>query len=108
MTQPASDNTAIMLKLGEMSGENKALFQSLFNHLDLIRTDINRVEKSTNERIQHLENHTKDRLNSVEGRLKDLEIEDKSHIKQLAANSVSGGLAGGFITAFVEIIKHIK
>jgi len=108
MTTSTSDNAAIMHILGQIQGENRAMFNSLSNDLLVIREDIKRVEATSQAQVRHLEENLNLRLGMVDRRINNLELQDKIHIKQIATNgALSGGISGALITGFVELAKHL-
>lgn len=105
-TTPNSDLATIMHTLGHMQGENRALFQSMTEHLSLIRADIKRVEESSQTQINHLEESIKGQIMFVERRVTNLEKSDKAQAVSIAKHSVlGGGISGALIAGAIELIK---
>lgn len=106
MTQPTPDNTAIIL--AEMRGENNAQFKALFQFLELMRSDINRVEQISKERVEKLEVHMNNQFIAMDKRLEVLETSDKTQAQQIASGGISGGITALLIEAAMKVFEHAK
>lgn len=120
-------NAQIMHSIGQLTGTVQAMHTGMTARIEDIRRDIIRMEQSTNERINRVEDNLTDkikaqgevfdqRLTSVEKGLGDklsslgtrvtsLETAEKDIIKKVAAVS---GVSGVLVAVGVELIKHIK
>jgi hypothetical protein len=96
--------TSIMHKLGMMEGEQRIRHEALTNSLELIRTEMQRIERAAQEQVLRLEQSANNRFTAQEMRIIALEAEDKNIYRQSA---LSGGLSAALITGFVELMKQI-
>lgn len=130
-TKPQSSEMAsISHSLGQLSGELKVMHQSTMDAMGIIRQDLRRMEDSTKESMQHLENRLNDKIGSVEEstkagmqhlenrlnekiggvvkRVETLEKEEKDTIATKAKHGVFAGGAGAALTwGIIEFIKRI-
>jgi len=120
---------SISHSLGQLSGELKVMHQSTMDAMGIIRQDLRRMEDSTKESMQHLENRLNDKIGSVEEstksgmqlletrtnekiggvvkRVETLEKEEKDTIATKAKYGVFSGGAGAALTyGFIEILKR--
>jgi len=102
------DMAAVAHSIGQLSGEIKVMHQSTMDAINVIRQDLRRMEDSTKESMQHLENRLNDKIGGVVKRVETLEKEEKDTIATKAKHGVFAGGAGAALTyGFIEIIKRI-
>lgn len=108
-TNQSSETAVIMHTLGRIEGNTSALFNSLTEHLNLIRADIKRVEETSQVQIKHLEESIKNQITFVERRVSVLEKEDRKQAIAIAKGSVTGGsLSALFIEGAIELFKRLS
>lgn len=122
-------NAQIMHSIGQLTGTVQAMHQGMTARIEDIRIDIRRMEESTNDRINRvednlsnhiseqgtainmridgLENNVNDKFKSLGTRVTALEAEDKRIIEKVASiGALGGGLSGALAAGLVELIKH--
>ena len=111
MPEPFPQNNdlhMILQNLGEMRGESRANFNTLFDSLNQRRSDIKRVEDRSSEQVRQLEQHINTRLSEHDARILVLESDNKKQIAAIAKNSaLGGGIAAVLVSAAVELIKRL-
>jgi DNA anti-recombination protein RmuC len=133
MSDPKNSNSemsAVAHSIGQLAGEIKVMHQSTMDAINVIRQDLRRMEDSTKESMQHLENRLNDKIGSVEDstkagmqhletrlndkiggvvkRVESLEHEEKDTIATKAKHGVFAGGAGAALTyGFIEILKRL-
>lgn len=119
-------NAQIMLSIGKLVGAVEALNSSIAT----IHSEIQRLDKSSVERLDRVEDHLSDKIKdqgvAINKRIDDLEVnvgdkikglgtrvtalenEDKKIIEKVAKlSALGGGVGGALAAAAVELIKHI-
>lgn len=123
-------NAQIMHSIGQLNGTVSAMHQGMTARLDDMREDIRRIERTSKEqmnrvednlakqikdqgealdkRIESVEKSVGEKISGLDTRVTGLEAEDKKIIKDVAKMSaMGGGIGGALVAAAVEIIKHI-
>ena len=126
--QGGVSNAQIMHSLGQLTGSVQALHQGLTQRIEDMRADIRRIEHSSteqmnrvednltkqiadqgvvlNKRIDGLEKNVGDKISGLGTRVTALEAEDKKIIEKVAGMSaLGGGVGGALVTAAVEVLK---
>ncbi|ARL36022.1 hypothetical protein BOC49_06920 [Burkholderia pseudomallei] len=85
-------NDKLLLALGNIQGELRG-----------IREMVQNGHQATNQRIDDLKQTVSDRIDAVEDRVKTLEGD---HGKLMAKTAGLGGVAGGAMTALVEVVRY--
>ncbi|WP_249214319.1 hypothetical protein [Burkholderia cenocepacia] len=85
-------NNQVLLALGTIQGELRG-----------IREMVQHGQQATNQRIDDLKEAVTERIDGLEGRVKTLEGD---HGKLMAKTAGLGGVAGGAMTALVEVVRY--
>ncbi|MCM2484325.1 hypothetical protein [Burkholderia glumae] len=85
-------NNQVLLALGTIQGELRG-----------IREMVQHGQRATNQRIDDLKEAVTERIDCLEGRVKTLEGD---HGKLMAKTAGLGGVAGGAMTALVEVVRY--
>lgn len=120
------DDSQVMHSIGELTGAIKAMNDGLTRRIDDIRQDIARLERSSNDRMDHMEKGLNLRINDVtqglramdesvgkridglSGRVSTLESGEKVMIGKVSKLSALGGGIGGALAAgVVELLKRM-
>ena len=108
MTEPTNDLSAIMHSLGQMQGESRANHAALFEHLNLIRSDIKRVEDRSQAQVKELAEHVNAQHLTLDKRILILESDNKDQISTIAKHgAISGSISAILIAAAVELVKRL-
>ncbi|MCK9606231.1 MAG: hypothetical protein M0R33_07235 [Methylomonas sp.] len=103
-----NDMTAVAQAIGQLSGELRVMHQSLTAAIEVIRDDLRRIENSSHDRMDKMENNLNHRIDGIGVRVTALEAEDKRLIEKVAGLSALGGTIGGALAAAaVELIKRM-
>lgn len=98
---------SISASIGELTGEIRVMHQSTMDAIRVIREDLRRMEDSTRENMQHLENRIDSKIDKIGDRVSDLEAEDKKTIEKIAKHSAVGGIGGALVAGIIELINRI-
>lgn len=102
------DLAAIALALGQNTGEVKAMHEATSKALDLIRSDIHRMENNHREQMTTLEERLTRNMEKVSERVTKLEADARAQAIDSAKQGViTGGLAGSLTYLAIEFIKKI-
>jgi len=85
-------NRQVLLALGNIQGELRG-----------IRDMVHKGQETTNQRIDDLKEAVTERIDGLEGRVTRLEGD---HGKLMVKTASLGGIAGGAMTALVEVIRY--
>jgi len=114
-----NETSTIMHALGQLTGEVRTMHDANGKRFDDLKQDIQRLEKSINERISRVENsftqQLRDqgeqigkRIDSIGNRVTSLENEDKRLIEKVSrVSAIGGSISGGLIAGAIELMKHV-
>ncbi len=99
---------AVAEKLGELTGEMRAMNRTMDQSLQAIRDELKRIEAASTRQMERLENGINQRLDGMDDRIVALEKEDKALIEKVAKlSALGGGLGGALAAGLVELLKRI-
>lgn len=99
---------AVAEKLGELTGEMRAMNRTMDASLQAIRDELKRIEAASNRQMERLENGINQRLDGMDNRIIELEKEDKTLIEKVSRlSAVGGGIGGALAAGLVELLKRI-
>lgn len=103
-----NDMTAMVQAVGELSGETRAMHLSLSRSIEVIRDDIQRIEKSTNENLKNTEERINKRVDGVSTRVTALEAEDKNMGEKITkVVTITSVASGAIVIAAIELLKRL-
>lgn len=104
-----NDMTELARSIGQLSGKLEIMHSSITENFNVLRSDMRRMEESTKQSMEHLENRLNAKVDSLGSRVKILEEGEKSTIKLTSKQGVTiAGLTTALTLGAVELLKHIK
>lgn len=98
----------IAKSIGQLSGKLEMMHSSITDNFNVLRADMRRMEDSTKQSMDHLENRLNTKVDSLGSRVKVLEAGEKDTIKTTAKHSVMGAGIGAVLTyGLVELLKRM-
>ncbi|MEO7343227.1 MAG: hypothetical protein ABIU85_00175 [Methylotenera sp.] len=102
------DMSSIAHAIGELSGQIKVQHVSTLDAINVIRSDIRRIEESTKQSIQQLETRVDAKFDSLGKRVVTLEAAEKENIKASTKHGLAySAVATALTLGFIELIKRI-
>ncbi len=106
--KPNNDMTDIARSIGQLSGKLEIMHSSITDNFNVLRADMRRMEDSTKQSMEHLENRLNTKVDSLGNRVKILEAGEKKTIETTAKHSVMGAGIGAVLTyGLVELLKRM-
>ena len=106
--KPNNDMTDIARSIGQLSGKLEIMHSSITDNFNVLRADMRRMEDSTKQSMEHLENRLNTKVDSLGNRVKILEAGEKKTIETTAKHGAIGGGIGVVLTyGLVELLKRM-
>lgn len=108
-TNKNNDMADIARSIGQLTGKLEVMHSSITDNFNVLRADMRRMEDSTKQSMEHLENRLNTKVDSVVKRVSVLEESEKGNIKTTAIHGVTiAGISTALTLGAVELLKHIK
>ena len=104
-----NDMAEVARSIGQLSGKLEIMHSSITDNFNVLRADMRRMEDSTKQSMEHLENRLNTKVDSLGTRVKVLEVAEKGNIKTMAIYGVTiAGISTALTLGAVELLKHLK
>lgn len=104
-----NDMAEVARSIGQLSGKLEIMHSSITDNFNVLRADMRRMEDSTKQSMEHLENRLNAKVDSLGTRVKVLEVAEKGNIKTTAIHGVTiAGISTALTLGAVELLKHLK
>jgi hypothetical protein len=104
-----NDMAEVARSIGQLSGKLEIMHSSITDNFNVLRADMRRMEDSTKQSMEHLENRLNTKVDSLGTRVKVLEVAEKGNIKTMAIHGVTiAGISTALTLGAVELLKHLK